>query len=93
MYFVELRRRTGATIQLLPEADSSRDPAVVDTLRRARSFLRGDVGRFEHEKGLSAFEVAVLLFGLAVGALGFVFARTAVRRARRGGTAGDALAG
>jgi hypothetical protein len=84
VYFVELLRHTGSTIQLLPKAESSQDPQVVKTLQQARAFLRGDVSSFRHEKGFGAFEAMSLLFGLGMGALGFHFARTSVRRARRG---------
>ena len=87
VYFVELRRRTGSTIGLLPKADSAQDPEVVETLQHARAFLRGDVGSFRHENGFDGLKAALLLFGLGVGALGFQFARTAIRRARRGRTA------
>jgi hypothetical protein len=87
VYFVELRRRTGSTVRLLPKADSSQDPEVVETLQQARAFLRGDVSSFRHENGFSGFKAVLLLFGLGVSALGFQFARTAIRRARRGRTA------
>lgn len=87
VYFVELHRRSGSTIRLLPKADSSEDPEVVGTLQQARAFLRGDVSSFRHEKGFGVLQGALLLFGLGVAALGYHFARTAVRRARRARTA------
>jgi len=90
VYFVELRRRVGSTIPLLPKASSPQDGEMLDTLHRARAFLRGDVRSFRHEKGFGVFEAALLLFGVGVGALGCHFARTAVRRARRGRTVTNA---
>jgi hypothetical protein len=83
VYFVELRRRNGSTIRLLPKADSPRDPDTVQTLQRARAFLRGEVSSFQHDKGFGWFEAVLLLFGLGIGALGLHFARVAVQRARR----------
>lgn len=83
VYFVELQLRSGSTIRLLPKVDSSQDPKMILTLQQARAFLRGDVSSFQHEKGFGPSEGALLLFGLGAAALGYHFARTAVRRARR----------
>lgn len=84
VYFVELRRHQGSTIRLFPKSESSEDRELVRTLRQGRAFLRGEVSSFRHENGFGGFQAASLLFGLGAAALGFHFARTAVRRARRG---------
>lgn len=83
VYFVELHRRAGKSICLLPKTESRQDRELNETLRQARAFIDGSAGSFRHEKGFGAFEAALVVFGAGFGGLSIYFARTAARRARR----------